>query len=433
MTQPGSARLTNAGGYSFPAGSTTYPKGGYGGFAGGAPNYQYSATRSTYTNYRSTYNGGYSPTTRSGWVGAYNPALVYWTMMPAFAFAGYYYAYHRYNQDDGAYFAPELSVSQGGGSSFVLNGTENTSDQDNYYYQFSVTSDYGYPQADHGFFASSDPETHPADFAFRLTFAHILEFDDVNQNGFYDDNESVVSSVSLFNVSWSPYTIALQQDTTNSSLTYYQFSTSGSNLTVNGQPFSVDLTWRSTNVQINMTEGVPLQPNSLQYNLTLIGYPVPTNATRRLAIAQVVTIPTTPLDVPFTKDVNTTTPVDVANQIKTNETYGISLGEYSEARLEYETSVNITEVANPPAQAGIPGDTNVNSWIWYEGLSEREHRLLYLSLPLNAGTNPRLSGFSFLDVNVMNAMADEYYSLSSKTTISSLTIVATLLALYTLL
>ncbi|KAI8138260.1 hypothetical protein BJV82DRAFT_631655 [Fennellomyces sp. T-0311] len=438
MTQPGSATVSSVGGYSFPSGSKTFPKGGYGGFSGGhTPGSKYSSARTSHTNYRQTYNGGYTATSRSGWVGVYNPAIVYWTMMPAWAYAGYYYAYHRYNQDDGAYFAPELNASQGGGSVAILNGTENTSDESNYYYQFNMTTAYGYPQADHGYYATSDPEAEPADFRFRLAFAHVIEFDDLNQNGFYDESEeSVVSSVPLSIASWSPFNVTLRQDTVNNSLSYYQFSTTGANLRVNGQPFSVDLTWRSTNVQINMTEGVPLQPNALQYNLTLVDYPLPRNGIRRLAIVQVWTAPFGKQS-KFSPDVNITTPIDIANQIKTNRTYGISIGEFNEGRLEYETSVNITHVLDPPESfANIPNDTNMNPWMWRNDFSERYHRLLYISLPLINGTSPRLSGFSFLDINVLSAYADEYYrsaAMPSETAASLLAGIATLSALYALL
>ncbi|KAI8138259.1 hypothetical protein BJV82DRAFT_545931 [Fennellomyces sp. T-0311] len=408
MTRPGSASIPNVGGYNFPATSRTYTKGGYGGFNAGAPSRQYSTTRYTYTRYNPTYTGGYSSDRRSGWVGLYNPSLVYWSLIPASGYAGYNYAYHRYNQDEGAYYAPELSVSGNNTHNAIIHGTEYTSEENNYRYTFNMTTNYGYPMADHAFIATSDTDAHPADFAFRLAFAHIVEFDDANHNGFYDDNETLISAVSFENATWRPFEISLQQAATNASLTYYEFSTIGQDLTRDNQPFEVQLTWRSTNLQINMTEGVPLQPNSLQYDLKLVSYPMPTNPTHRLAIAQVLT--TSP-ELSVTKDVNFTTPTDVANQIKSNQTYGASLGDYSEARLEYPPSVNITEVGNHPEQAGIPKDTNSASWIWREEISQRQNRLFYVTIPSSedSSTPLSLSGFAFLDTNVMNAMADEYY------------------------
>ncbi|KAI9474810.1 hypothetical protein BDB00DRAFT_860415 [Zychaea mexicana] len=426
MTQPGAAVGTRAGSYSYPAGSTSYPKGGYGGFAGSPPPYSYANTRTSYTRYPTTYTGGYGGGTRSGWVGGYNPGLIYWSIIPAWAFIGYYGAYHRFNQDDGAYYAPEISAASSG-SYAVLNGTENTSDEDNYYYTFNMTTAYSYPMADHGF--------NPANFAYRLAFAHIVEFNDANQNGFYDDNEAIVSAVSLDNVAWDNISVSNQTSPANASLWYYEFATVGRNLTHTRtqQPFDAYLTWRSTNLQVNMTEGVPLQPNSLQYNLTLANYPALANSTHRLAIAQILT---TQDDTSIFQDVNTTTPIDVANQIKTNQTYGMSLGDYSQGRLEYEPTFNITEVTNPPTQAGIPSDANTNSWIWGDQAATRKQHLLFISIPpsnTNGTPNPRLTGFSFLDTNVMNAMAFENLdSASPKLKLSMMMSLVTVFAAYAL-
>ena len=289
--------------------------------------------------------------------------------------------------------------------------------------------------ADHGYFASSDPSANPADFAYRLTFSHIIEFDDVNQNGFYDADEFLVSAASLKDAHWDRITVNNHSVPTNQSLWYYEFTTVGRNLTHlrTQQPFNVHLTWRSSNLQINMTEGVPLQPNSLQYNLTLDGYPALQNRTHRLAIAQVLT---TESGESITQDVNTTTPVTVANQIKTNQTYGMSIGEYSQGRLEYEPTVNITKVDNPPTQAGMISESNVARWIWGDNVSSRQQHMYYISIPVNNDTtaNPRLSGFSFLDTNVLNAMAFEGVgSFSSKTKYTAMMSLISLLTAYALM
>ncbi|KAI7877527.1 hypothetical protein K492DRAFT_150451 [Lichtheimia hyalospora FSU 10163] len=419
-TTPRSGSVSNAGSYQFPAGSRGFTKGGYGGYTSYAPPpAQFSNTRAGFTNYRPTYTGGYGAGgTRNGWVGAYNPAMVYWALTPAFFFGGYWWAYHRYNNHDGNYYAPELNIAGTGTSNVVLNGTEFTSNDDNYYFTFNMTTGYTYPMADHGFFATSDSSANPADFAFRLTFGQIVEFEDTNQNGFYDDGERLLAVTSLANAPWQPLSVQNQSMPANNSQTYYEITTVARNMsrggTPGGSPFDVYLTWRSSNLQINMTEGVPIQPNSLQYNLSLSGYPVNTdNGNARLAIGQWLI---TSQDTPVVFDVNTTTPIDVARQIKTNETYGASIGAYSDARLEYEPTVNITPIANPPANISLDADGNTATWIWGDS-SQRTNHLMLVSLPWdNATTSPRLSGFGFLDVNVMSS----YASSASASPVSSL-------------
>lgn len=382
-----------------------------------------------FTNYRPTYTGGYGVAgQRSGWVGAYNPALVYWALTPAFFFGGYWWAYHRYNNHDGNYYAPELTIGGTGTSNVILNGTEFTSDEDNYYYTFNMTTGYTYPMADHGFFATSDSSANPADFAFRLAFGHIVEFEDSNQNGFYDDGERLLAVTSLANAPWQPLSVQNQSMPTNNTQTYYEITTVARNMSRggtqgSGSSFDVYLTWRSSNLQINMTDGVPIQPNSLQYNLSLAGYPVNTeNGNARLAIGQWLI---TSQDTPVVFDVNTTTPIDVARQIKTNETYGASIGAYSDARLEYEPTVNITPVANPPSNISLQSDNNAATWIWGDS-AQRTNKLLLVSLPWGntTTTSPRLSGFGFLDVNVMSS----YASSASHAPAPSLSSSASLLA-----
>ncbi|KAI9278399.1 hypothetical protein BDA99DRAFT_492065 [Phascolomyces articulosus] len=439
MTQPGTAVGTRTGSYSYPPGSRGYPNGGFGGFAASSPSSRYSNTRTQYTNYPTTHTGAYGRGT-GGWVGAYNPALIYWSIIPAWAFIGYYGAYHRYNQDNGAYYAPQLSA---GSDTYyaVMNGTQNTSDEDNYYYTFNMTTLFYHPMADHAYFSSSDPNANPADFAFRTIFSHVVEFDDVNQNGFYDSSEFLVAAMDLKDAQWD-YTISVNNHSmpTNQSLWYYEFTTVGRNLTHTRtqQPFDVYLTWRSSNLQINMTEGVPLQPNSLQYNLTLDGYPALASPTHRLAIGQVISTQSTEY---IMMDVNMTTPVDVANQIKTNQTYGMSIGDYNQGRLEYEPTVNISKVDTPPTQGGMISEANIAEWIWGDSVSTRDMHMFYISIPVSSNsntntttTNPVLSGFSFLDVNVMNAMAfEKMEGLSSKTKYTTVMSLISVFAAYVLI
>lgn len=362
----------------------------------------------TYTNYPSTYTGGYGVGGyRGGWYGTYNPALLYWAIIPSAFYIGYWGAYHRYNSQTGAYYAPVLSTGGEGTSNVIINGTEYTSDDDNYHYTFNMSTNNVYPMADYSFFASSDPSANPADFAYRLLFANVIEFNDANNNGFYDNGEQVLAVTSLANLPWQPLAVANRTAPNNASQTFIEVTTMASNVTRNNNAsdtsFTAYLTWRSSNLQINATDGgVPLQPNSLWYNLSLSGYPLPTSPSTRLAIAQVLSLST---DNNIVFDVNMTTPADVARQIKTNETYGLSLGNYSNGRLEYEPTVNITDVSQPPSNAGIPSDSNRNAWIWGNSFDSRQQKLLYISIPYQNSTSPKLTGFGFLDVDVMNAAA----------------------------
>ncbi|KAG0185212.1 hypothetical protein DFQ28_009710, partial [Apophysomyces sp. BC1034] len=97
--------------------------------------------------------------------------------------------YHRYNSNTGAYYAPELTSQGSGTSNIVINGTEYSSKEDNYRYTFNISTNNVYPMVDHAYFASSDPTAHPTDFVYRLTTSHIVEFDDINQNGFFDEGQ----------------------------------------------------------------------------------------------------------------------------------------------------------------------------------------------------------------------------------------------------
>ncbi|KAI9319138.1 hypothetical protein BX666DRAFT_1923455 [Dichotomocladium elegans] len=406
---PRSGSVSSSGNYYYPPTSRGYTKGGYGSFSGPRPPFSYGMTRDTYRNYTSSYTGGYGTNYhQSGWVGYYNPSLLYWSITPAFFYLGFYSTYHRYNQNEGSYYAPEIYAYAQGANNAIVNASEYTSRQDNYRYSFNMTTGYTYAMADHGFFASSDPEAHPANFQFRTTFSHIIEWNDANQNGFYDEGEMLLAATPLAGLSWQPLTVSKKGVETNATLTYYEIATSVRNLTRssggNGSttPFSMYLTWRSSNLQINETQGVPIQPNSLWYNISLPGYPIPTASNTRLGLAQWITLPT---GVTMLLDVNRTTPFDIAQQIKSNQTYGVSIGYYNEARLEYEPAVNITLVEQPPTNLTLIPDDNQCEWIW--GDNQWGAYLLLLSVPVSPLSTPQLTGFSFLDVNIMSAEASE--------------------------
>lgn len=361
-----------------------------------------SSTVGTYTNYPSTYAGGYGAGRYGGFYGAYNPAFLYWAIIPSFAYLGFAGTYHRYNSHDGAYYAPELIVSGSNTNNVVINGTENSSNEDNYYYSFNLTTQYEYPMADHAYFASSDPQTNPSDFSYRLGFMKLFEFDDANQNGVYDDNERVGQQTSLEHLAWQPLAVTNQTAPNNASQPFKQVSTMASNVTRDdGSAFTVYLTWRSSNLQINGTGGVPMEPFSLWYNLTLDGYSNNNNssgmANLRLAVVQVLT---TPQYTHLQFDVNSTTPANIAAQIKTNETYGLSIGNYSEGRLEYPNNVGISQSNNQTNE-----DSNPNTWVWPSSQKRQVTSLVITLPPLNGSSSPSLTGFGYLDVDVMNAAA----------------------------
>lgn len=328
-------------------------------------------------------------------------------------FMGYYGAYHRYN-NQGAYYAPEMA-SQGTGSTNVLiNGTTYSDDNDNFHYTFNITarSDQ-FPTIDMSYFGSSDLNANPADFIYRLTMAHIVEFEDLNNNGFYDAQEPILAISSLQNLNWQPMSLTNRTVPNNSSQTYLETVTAA-NVTYNNtaapsnQPqFSVSLTLRSTNLQLNNTASIPLQPNSVQYDVQLQNYPSVTRG--RVALAQMVT---TRQFTNLLMDVNTTTPISIAQQIKTNVTYGVSVGNYSEGRLEYQPTVNITNMAGigtttwtnlmDPAQ--INRLNAPNTWGWGSlGVDQRPSTLLLVTLNNNNNNSYQMSGLAYLDTDIINS------------------------------
>ncbi|KAI7866654.1 hypothetical protein BDF14DRAFT_1811126 [Spinellus fusiger] len=428
FSQPRTGPSSQAG-QNLPAGSHGFTKGGYGNYGGTAP--QYASTKQTYTNYPSTYTGGYGAGSRSGWVGAYNPGLLYWAVFPSFLYLGYHSTYHRYNQVTGAYYAPALITQSNGPSNLLINGTEYTSNKDNYHYTFNISTSNVYPMVDHAYYASSDPRAHPSDFVYRLTFSHIVEFDDANQNGLFDVGQDRILAISsLQNAAWQPLLLSNNTVPTNSSQTYLQITTSATipyNST--GAPFNVQLIWRASNLQLNQSAPIPLQPNSLQYDFSVAGYP---STTSRLALAQVLT--TLPGNT-ILLDVNATTPIDIANQIKTNQTYGLSVGNFSEGRVEYQNTVNISDPTSTTAWINLnPSNISAQSsilpmdWIWGTTVPANSvSQLLFVSIPYTIDTSSStvplainstlptdpttlsnritgtVSGWGFLDTDVMNA------------------------------
>ncbi|ORZ12008.1 hypothetical protein BCR42DRAFT_493955 [Absidia repens] len=432
---PGSS--TSGGGRS--SGGGIAAGGGSGSFRS-PPSYSASTSKQTFNNYNPTYNGAYGTGRYSGYYGTYRPGFPYFFVFPGFMFMGSYAAYHRYN-NQGAYYAPEMS-SQGTGSTNVLiNGTAYASDSDNFHYTINATarSDQ-FATIDMGYFASSDLNAHPADFIYRLTMAHVVEYDDVNNNGFYDAQEPILSITSLQKVNWQPMVLNNRTVPTNTQQTYLETVTAA-NITYNNtapsnpaaanQPtFGISMTLRATNLQLNGTASIPLQPNSLQYDVQLQNFPgVAQGASHlRVALAQVLTT------MPFTNtvmDVNVTTPTNIAQQTKTNITYGASVGNYSEGRLEYQPSVYITNMAGvststwtnlmDPAQVSRANDANVWGWGDKLGVDARTNTMLLVTFNGNGNGNSssssyQLSGLAYLDTDIINSAIN---GASSSVTVSS--------------
>ena len=391
----------------------------------------------TYTHYPPAYTGGYSPVSRYGYYGFYNPGLLYFAIVPPFLFMGYHAAYHRYNQQNGYYYAPQLTEQGSNTPNVVINGTAFTGKNDeNYHISFNISTNNQFPMVDHAFFATSDTSAPTADFTYRLQFSHIIEFDDLNQNGFYDSNEPILSSSSLQNLQWQPLMVSNITVPTNSSQFYLQ-TTTFANATYNsnnnnGTQFSVKITWRASNLQLNNTAPIVMQPNSLEYDFALSGFPANRSSpTARVAVAQLLS---THIDEPIVFDVNTTTPVDVAQQIKTNITYGISIGNNTEGRLEYQNTVNLTDATglisslNAQNLAGIP-HYQTNDWIWGPNspASNRTNKLVLVTVPT---VNMSFSGFGFLDTDVMNALASRADVVKPVVSLAFVSVLATILFIY---
>ncbi|OAD69141.1 hypothetical protein PHYBLDRAFT_66889 [Phycomyces blakesleeanus NRRL 1555(-)] len=407
-------------------GTKGYTKGGEGPPISGGT---YPNTRALNNNYKQTTSQHFSENGRSGWMGAYNPAMVYWAITPAIFYAGYYEAFRRFDPETGAYYAPNITTQADNPSNILINGTEYTSDEDNYHYTFNISTNNGYPMVDHAYWATSDFSASLADFAYRLTFSHVVEFDDVNQNGMFDpDQDHLLAVSSLQNAVWKDLFWEEVPMPTNSSLTYYM-ATSNATIPFNGSSsyFDVQFTWRLSNIRLNTTVSIPVQPNSLQYDFKVEGYPT---TSARLALVQLVN---TFEENEITFDVNNTTPIDVATQVRTNITYGISIGNYSEGRLEYHNKVNISDGSAAGWYTDLSPDNisassyiSPDDWIWgiYPpsiGIS----KLLFVSMPFqsensvpvkngtssatktakNGKVSGMVSGLGFLDVDVMNAMA----------------------------
>lgn len=353
----------------------------------------------TYTSYYPTYGGGYGYGYPYGWYGFYNPSLLYWSVIPLGFYAGYHMTYSRYNLQNGAYYAPLISSQNSGSQDVMINGTAYTDDTNNYHYTFGVITSTGRPALDSAFYSSSDSQATPADFAYRLTFWQLIEFTDTNNNGILDDGEPISSTIPLQG-GWSAIQISNKTSATNSSLTYLEGQTTTA-INASNHTFNATLVFRVANVQINNTFALTYEPNSAEYEFSLNGYQIG-NSANRVALLQVLSYNPS---LPSAADINSTTSANVATQIKTNETYGVSIGPYSEGRLEYNSQLNLTNVTFgsyvSQATQQIQGSlTPIDQWIW-SGSSPNGTSVLAITLPAPNNGTQTVAGFAFLDVDVL--------------------------------
>ncbi|RUO96149.1 hypothetical protein BC936DRAFT_142530 [Jimgerdemannia flammicorona] len=344
------------------------------------------------------------------WYGYYNPALLYWYYVPYYSYPGYHTKYYRYNAQNGAYYAPQLDVIGNGSLSVLINTTEYTDETNNYHTTFDYSVTTGFPVIDSAYFSTSDREAQPADFYMRLTFWQFIEYNDTNNNNAFEDGvDTILYSVPLNQVIIPWASLTFQNKTVETNRTYQEATTTATLATTlnqnNTRPFKVSLTFRATNIQINSTFVLPTVPNAAMFDLLVTGYNF-TSSSSRFAI---LTILSTTED--SMMDINSTTPADVAQQIKTNITVGASIGQYSEGRVEWKSSVNVNNLTSPAyvqnAQTLVANKPSpIQSWLVFNYTTPNLISVLAMTVPVDSlnvtiGT-ANISGFTFLDVDVLN-------------------------------
>ncbi|RUP46509.1 hypothetical protein BC936DRAFT_146877 [Jimgerdemannia flammicorona] len=405
FSSAGTASTSHIGSYGFTSTSRDYSHGGY-----GYRNYNtapiYVDDRYYYTNYRPTYGGYWGYDTPYGWYGLYNPTSIYWYCIPYYYYPGYHTKYYRYNEQNGAFYAPEIDVVGSGSSSALLNMTEYTDDINNYHTTFGYSITTGFPIIDCAYFSSSDPAATPADFYMRLTFWQIVEYNDTNNNSAFDDGvDTVLSSIPLNQTTVPWTTLNFLNKTAETNRTYQEATTTATINQTNSHTFNISLVFRSSNIQINATFALPITPHAAMFDLLVTGYNFTSNSSR-LAILTVQSTMEYSL-----MDINSTTPADGAQQIKSNLTVGASIGEYSEARLEWKSSINVNNLTSSAyTQSAL---TLVNSkpspiqpWLVGNDTTPYFVSVFAMTVPkdsLNtvAGT-ANISGFAYLDVDLLN-------------------------------
>lgn len=339
------------------------------------------------------------------WYGIYNPNIIYWYYLPYFAYAGYQTKYYRYNEQNGAFYAPEMNVVGNGSPSVLINTTDYTDDVDNYHNTFDFSVSTGFPDIDSAYSSSSDPTSTPADFYFRLVFWQLIEYTDTNNNGAFDDGvDTVVFSIPLNNVTVPWTSLTFQNETADTNRTYQEATTTASLAAASNRMFNISLTFRASNVQVNSTFVLPIIPNAAMFDFFISGYTFK-NSSSNLALLTLLSTSEN-----CYMDINSTDPAIIA-QIKTNTTVGVSIGDYSEGRLEWMSNVNVNNLTSASyvqsAQALLASKPSpILSYLLGNTTTPDPVSVLAMTIPpgsfnVVAGT-ANISGFTFLDVDVLN-------------------------------
>ncbi|RUS23050.1 hypothetical protein BC937DRAFT_93005 [Endogone sp. FLAS-F59071] len=403
FSSPSKASTTGIGSYLFSSGSHGYSHGGYGYRDSNAPTYVWN--RYYYTNYRVTYGGAWSYGFPYGWYGIYNPSIIYWYYIPSFAYPGYQTKYYRYNEQTGAFYAPELDVVGNGSPSVLINTTDYTDDINNCHDTFDFSISTGFPNIDSAYSSSSDPTSTPADFYFRLIFWQLVEYTDTNDNGAFDDGvDTVVFSIPLNNVTVPWTSLTFQNKTVETNRTYQEATTTASLASASKRMFNISLTFRASNIEVNSTFVLPIIPNAAMFDFLISGYTFK-NSSSNLALLTLLTTSEN-----CYMDINSTDPA-VVTQIKTNATVGVSIGDYSEGRLEWNSNVNVNNLTSASyvqsAMALLVGEPSpIQAYLLGNTTTPDPVSVLAVTIPpgsynVAAGT-ANLSGFTFLDADVLN-------------------------------
>ncbi|RUS18623.1 hypothetical protein BC937DRAFT_88532 [Endogone sp. FLAS-F59071] len=417
FSTPTSVRKASAASYQFAGSVGGYPKGGYG-YYGRAPVF-YGWTRYSYYNYVPTYGGYWGPGYQYGWYGQYNPSWIYWYVLPSANYQGYTTKYYRYNYAWGAYYAPMLSISGSSTLTRTINATEYTDDTNNYHTSFVFDLTAGYPSIDAIYYSTSDPSANMADYTFRVAFWELLEFLDTNGNGQFDDSVDVVINTIPLNrttIPWAPLTL-FNRTLTGTNRTYIEGETTAELLynqsTSIPTPlkfFNATFIFRASNLQINSTSfALPLEPNSAAFEFSVTGFPFASNLSR-LAVIAILSAP----DVePTLMDIHTSNTPAVMQRILTDLSVGVSIGDYSDGRFEWKSSIlvtNITSLTFRDPMAALLTETLprlVGTPYATDGCDNVSSYILAMTVPKDSvnilAGSANISGFSYLDTDVLSS------------------------------
>lgn len=353
---------------------------------------------------------------RCRWYGQYNPAWVYWYVLPSAYYQGYTTKYYRYNYELGAYYAPMLSISGSNTLTRTINATEYTDETNNYHTSFVLDLTAGYPSINAIYYSTSDPSATMADYTFRVAFWELLEFLDTNGNGQFDDGvDVIINTIPLNRTSnpWVPLTL-FNRTLTGTNRTYFEGETTAELLynqsTSIPKLFNATFIFRASNLQVNSTSfALPLEPNSVAFEFSVTGFPFASNLSR-LAVLSILSAPDVESSL---MDTNTFNTPAVMQRILTDLSVGVSIGDYSEGRFEWKPSIlvtNITSLAFVDPMVALLTETLprlMSTPYAPNGCDNVSSYILAMTVPkdsmnISAGT-ANISGFSYLDTDVLSS------------------------------